>query len=311
MSAVARRAGSRILNLLARAADPTAFAAQAQVYVKAGNAGENNQLYVRSGSGIVQKITGTRAITPTDYIDGAELSWTSVSEVTVAPAFVRSSDDTYDIYLAASQVVDIARAGAKPVLNGLDAGAEAADTWYAVYVIGDSTGVNAGATILSANFTTPTLPAGYNVYRRIGAVRNNAGSNFIKFNQVWNGPVRRYWYDVDVADVALDLNGGHEIAFFTVTLTALMPPTSQACFLSAAFLAPTVGGAVTDLLTLRPTGANATDGPINIRAGVLGATGGILTSVECPTSSGQQIDYKVTDADDTAELWFIGFDDEI
>lgn len=65
--------------------------------------------------------------------------------------------------------------------NGLDAGAETANTWYSVWVI--SNGVTT-AGLLSASASAPTLPAGYTFKARVGWVRNDGSSNFLKFKQV-------------------------------------------------------------------------------------------------------------------------------
>lgn len=61
------------------------------------------------------------------------------------------------------------------VANGLDAGSLANDTWYAVYVISDGT-TTAG--LVSSNFTSPTLPAGYTYFGRVGAMRTNGSAQF-------------------------------------------------------------------------------------------------------------------------------------
>lgn len=67
--------------------------------------------------------------------------------------------------------------------NGLDTGAEAADTWYYVYCIyNPATNVLAG--LLSLSATAPTLPSGSTYSRLIGAVRNDGSSDLIDFRQI-------------------------------------------------------------------------------------------------------------------------------
>jgi hypothetical protein len=67
-------------------------------------------------------------------------------------------------------------------VNGLDTGAEAANTWYYVWVIfNPATGTVAG--LLSASATNPTMPAGYSHKALVSVVRNNSGSNFVGFYQ--------------------------------------------------------------------------------------------------------------------------------
>jgi hypothetical protein len=77
--------------------------------------------------------------------------------------------------------VDMAASGA----NGLDTGAEASGTWYYVWLIWNGTTLSG---VFSVNGGSPTLPGGYtaaNTYKAlVGAVRNDGGSNFVKFWQV-------------------------------------------------------------------------------------------------------------------------------
>src|SRR3990167_8919241 len=101
----------------------------------------------------------------------------------VGPVIVGSGVDV-------TYTADLAVAG----VNGLDTGAEAGSTWYYVYIIvgeiapevNDTanalqppmrrTGASV-ASLLSASATAPTLPPGFNRFRRVGAVRNNQTDN--------------------------------------------------------------------------------------------------------------------------------------
>ena len=118
-----------------------------------------------------------QAANPTGYARGCGTSYVSASQVSVAAGRVRAISDDFDILVPAVLTADITVAGA----NGLDAGVEAPSTWYAVYVLLDTTGVNPVASLLSASFAAPVLPAGYDKYRRMGCVRNDAGSDFAQF----------------------------------------------------------------------------------------------------------------------------------
>jgi len=64
-------------------------------------------------------------------------------------------------------------------VNGLDAGSEAANTWYYLWLIKQTASPFTVAGLLSASSTAPTMPAGYTHSRLIGAVRNDGSSNFI------------------------------------------------------------------------------------------------------------------------------------
>jgi hypothetical protein len=96
-----------------------------------------------------------------------------------ADAVVGADDGSQFITVGSNLTLDIATIGA----NGLDAGVEAINTWYYIWLIlNPTTGAVAG--LLSASATAPTLPAGYTKKRLVGAVRNDGASNFRKFSQV-------------------------------------------------------------------------------------------------------------------------------
>ncbi|QND60388.1 hypothetical protein [Mesorhizobium huakuii] len=72
-----------------------------------------------------------------------------------------------------SVTADITVAG----LNGLDTGAEAANTWPNVWLIWNGT---TAAALLSLSATAPTMPATYTQKLRVGAVRNDAAANLLR-----------------------------------------------------------------------------------------------------------------------------------
>lgn len=63
--------------------------------------------------------------------------------------------------------------------NALDTGTVANDTWYAVYIIYNSTTVTT-AGLLSTNATTPALPSGYTYFCRLGWVRTDGSANLYR-----------------------------------------------------------------------------------------------------------------------------------
>ena len=113
--------------------------------------------------------------------------------------------------------IDIGVAGA----GGLDAGAKAANTWYYVFVISNNEGTSVNG-LLSLSSTAPTMPAGYTKQRRVGAVKNNASSNFLQFVQEGN----KVAYS-DGASTNRILSAGQSITWTSVSATAFLPPTSK------------------------------------------------------------------------------------
>jgi len=59
--------------------------------------------------------------------------------------------------------------------NGLDTGSIASSTWYALHVITNATGSSV-ASLFSLSATSPTLPSGYTLFRRVGWARSNSSS---------------------------------------------------------------------------------------------------------------------------------------
>jgi len=140
-----------------------------------------------------------------NYIYGLELS-------------NNSTDSDHDIDISAGQALDstnsdviILGAFTKQLdggwtqgtnQGGLDTGSIAADTWYHMYAIAKPDGL--ADAIFSTNATTPSLPAGYTLFRRIGSVLTDSSANIVQFFQ--NGDIFHYntpRLDIDVTAGAL------------------------------------------------------------------------------------------------------------
>ncbi|MFB3105487.1 MAG: hypothetical protein ACE1ZA_11295, partial [Pseudomonadales bacterium] len=92
----------------------------------------------------------------------------------------RDAVDSFDIKSGSILSPDITASGA----NGLDTGAVAANTSYAVYVIDDNTASNVPAGLFSLSGVAPTvIPTGWDKYRRVGWIRTDATSDIETFQQ--------------------------------------------------------------------------------------------------------------------------------
>lgn len=169
---------------------------------------------------------------PLGHLRGGRLVRASASTVSLGTSGqdseARDTANSFNMRWNGVLTADITVSGA----NGLDTGAEAASTWYAVHVIADSSGVNPAASLLSLSGTAPTLPSGYDVFRRLGWVRNDAGSNFIDFIQFGEGRRRVVKY-VDAVSSRQVLTAGAATVVTAISLAALMPTTSQEAYLHA------------------------------------------------------------------------------
>jgi hypothetical protein len=234
------------------------------------------------------------------HIDGLAMTFNSVSTVNIAAGTARNSTNTANIDLPGTLTADITVGGA----NGLDTGSEAADTWYALYVIKDTAEILAVASLLSTSFTSPTMPAGYDTFRRVGAVRNTAGSAFANFRVRGTGRTRRVWYDAGFGDIGSMLNAGNATVETNVDLSGGIPPSSTMALLFTSF----DSAATTDFWNLRAAGA--AEDSASFRTAQIG-TGAVLAPVEVPTDASQVIDYQLNNASAAISIFVMGYDDEI
>ncbi len=264
-----------------------------------------NRTFTRpDGSGqILQQVN-----LPDGHFEGLGLSFTSVSQVTVAGGSCMNEDDTFPILPSfSSRVVDIAVSG----LNGLDTGTEAADTWYSVWLIAKSSDGDV-ATLLSLSSTQAglTFPTDYDKARRVGWVRNDASSNFLEFIQEIDVGRARVVQYPEVSEAVLHvLTDGTAVVFTTASLAAFVPPTSRLALLLVKYMSEDLGGS---MVKIREEGTSIAD-PVTVQyAGVSSAEDGISSSMwsqRC--SAAQEIEYENhdTDADIDANIWVVGFHD--
>lgn len=220
---------------------------------------------------------------PSLYIQGLQLGWTSGTVITAAAGRARNSTNENDIISTATVTVNAATTGA----GGLDQGALANSTFYAVYAIGDSNFANTPSVVLSANVTTgPLMPFGYDMYRRIGYVLTSGAAAILEFRQVGESTDRWMWYDVGIQELA----GGASAAYAAVNI-ATSVPASATMVVFDTLLTPT--GAA-DLVHLQPTGATGADGYAILGGPVAGV---VMRAPLCvPCNATPSIDYKVTGA---------------
>lgn len=230
---------------------------------------------------------------PRGYVRGFVTSWTSVSSVTIGIGDCRSSDNLTDIVLAVPAVVDITASGA----GGLDTGVEAANTWYYPHIIADSAGVNPVRGLLSASALAPVLPVGYDRFRRVGSVRNTAGSNFRPFATSGLGAERSVQY-TDALSSRQVLTGGAAVAVTAIVCGGHVPPTSRVGNFQYA-----QRGAVD---------ANLYDDPANAIATMQRTLiPGALATDRIRTSAAREIGYANTGAGGLVDVWVTGYEESL
>lgn len=236
------------------------------------------------------------------YINGFNLSWLTATTLSITAGQARDSTNTCDIlYKGQYQLLNQDGMGLNPDvtalpatmtinaaangLNGLDTGALANNTMYAVYVVSDSYSNNPTGALLSASLTVPAaMPNGYDIYRRIGYVLTSGAAAILEFRQVGSSVDRWMWYDVGIQELA----AGASAAYAAVNIATSVPATATAVLFDV-LLTPT---AAADAVHLQPTGATGANG----YAILSGAVAGVVqrAPLVVPCNSTPSIDYKVT-----------------
>ncbi len=221
----------------------------------------------------------------------------------------RNSTDTNDISLTAAATLNTAVSGA---VNGLDQGALAATTKYAVYVIGDSTEYNATGTLLSTSFSQPLLPVGYDMFRRIGMVMSNAaGTRILNFHQRGNGSVRPTYYAVPFATL---ITAGASATFADVILTTWVPISYQGRVYILSALTADAGGTRTVVYSADRTttiAAAATAGEVIESSPASTVTSASLVVPYSVAAGVATIQYAVSNASAQVAVSVQGFEDQL
>jgi hypothetical protein len=237
------------------------------------------------------------------YINGLKLAYVTGTTMTVTAGKCSNTTNVNDISVGLPQNVAATQTGTEPVPDGsgtvtintaatgaagLDIGAMANNTFYAVYAIGDSYGIEPGSALISANLTQPLLPAGYDMYFRIGFIKSSGAAAILPFRQDGCGLDRWMWYD---AAIATSVTAGSSATYAPVDASAGLPSNTPTMVNWLCTFTPT---AAADKLVLVPGTSTAVAG----YASASGAVAAVANTVNliCPTDSPatDAIDYKVT-----------------
>ena len=233
------------------------------------------------------------------YVNGLQLVRASATTVTMAAGAARDSSDANDITLSALVTLDGDTVGA----NGMDSAVLANSTMYAVYVIGDSTLYNDAAALASlASNSAPTLPRGYDMYRRVGWFLTDGSADILQFWQYGSDESRTYYYDVGISE----LSGGSSTSFAEINLATSVPPIAAEVFFDILF---TPDGAA-EVAEFLPYGSAAASGFVRFGTGVAAAQVGSIVVPSQLKSGVPTIQYKVASGD-TLTLLCTGFKDAL
>ena len=232
---------------------------------------------------------------PPNYWSAIQLECTAATTVVVkSGAKVTDTTGVYDITTVADLTLDITNSvGAL----GLDQGSEASGTWYAVVLVGDTTGAVDPSAVLvtAANYSgSIVLPSGYDIYRRVGWARNDGSSNFVQFTQIGNR--------VNLEDSVEVVTASTATTFTGVGLKANVPTTSLVAFLHGHM---DVNSAASDLV-FRVTGSGATVGIMTVSETSVGGS-----YVEMSLNTSQSFDFKGVSDPQHIEIFLHGYVDDL
>lgn len=158
------------------------------------------------------------------YVNGLQIAPTSFATLAttlfLSPGSARDSTNINDIILSSQLMLNGKSVGP----NGVDSAPFLPSKFYAVYVIGDSTDNKPTAGLFSLSPTFPSLPSGYDMFRRVGWILTAGNSNILSFAQLGVNEDRIYYY----YDSFLVLSGGSSTSYVPVNLSAFVPPISIA-----------------------------------------------------------------------------------
>ncbi len=237
------------------------------------------------------------------YVNGLKLTWLSTTTMSVSAGRCSDSTNVNDISVGLPLNVAATQTGELPVdagtgavtistaasgAGGLDTGTIANSTFYAVYAIGDSFGVEPGSALISANLSAPLLPAGYNMSFRLGYIKTDGSAHILEFRQDGCGLDRWMWYD---APIATGVTNGSSATYASVDCSASLPAATPTMVNFYCVFTPT---GADDTLVLVPGTSTSTLGYATLSGSAAGVakTGNLI----CPTDSPltDAVDYKVT-----------------
>lgn len=151
---------------------------------------------------------------PNLYINGCVISFPSTQTISITPGQLRDSTNSYDMTVNSTITASILVRG----INGIDAGPLTGESCYNIFIIGDSSGRNPTAAILSLSFI-PSLPGGYDLFRNIGFCGISGAGDIFTMYQSGNGSERIFTFSESV----FILLPGSSTTFANVDLSQFIP----------------------------------------------------------------------------------------
>lgn len=173
------------------------------------------------------------AIPPLQGFTGITIAQASNTSVTLAigrwwggafwEAVLANKANFADTYKAYNNSLAITISTGSTGANGIDAGSQAASTWYYIFMIVNS-GSGALAGLVSTSASNPTMPTGYNYALLLGAVYSDSGTHFVPFTQLGN----RVWTAAQNLFSSFAATGAN--TYQSLSLAAVVPPIASVAY---------------------------------------------------------------------------------
>ncbi len=242
------------------------------------------------------------------YVNGLQLTWVSTTSFTCAIGACADSGDTNDIISPSVLTCLTNKVGP----GGVDIAVAVASTMYAVYLIGDSQDFNPTALLMSlavssvpAVNTQPSLPFGYDMYRRIGYVLTDSSAHVLQFWHYAHNIARTMYYDTPIATPAITT----ATTYASQSLIAGVPPIACEAILKITFTPNTAS----DVAQFAPYGSSPTTAMLAFGYGS-DASVAQVGMLKCPcalNATVPTITHKETSASDALVIAVSGYVDNL
>ncbi len=266
------------------------------------------------------------------YINGMRLTFVTATTFTVGAGQSRDSTNTMDILMGAKMVQSSGAGGTNSLSDsaavtvstavsgagGLDVGTLTTSTLYYVHAIGDSRGFNAGSALISLSLTAPSLPLGYDSFRRVGALTTytDTTTKIRPFFQTGAGLIKTMWYDsltLDSTHIGIAIPSSATAASQTLAtigvLTTIVPQVALEVMIYGSLVANAAG----DSLLLTPKGFTgpATGFRTNASGTVVGEVMRVPANFNAGSPNIVEIDYATSSATATVAFTCPGYVDQL
>lgn len=225
---------------------------------------------------------------PPGHLEGLDVDRTGNGTCKIDVGSCRDEDDLGDIHATTPLTANLGASGA----NGLDSGAESADKWYSLWVIGKPDGTVASLWSTATAKSGLTLPTGYAYARKVAWWRNGSSGNLWAGEMGGKGRLRQQWHDMPDPPIEV-LSGGSATSFTPVSLVGQVPPESVVAFIRAQ-----VGGG--NYGVIRPNSSfSSLTAVLKIVSGT--SQSGLLLAKD------REIEYAVNAGTESVAIWCYGW----